>query len=333
MTYHEGTMKYVSYDPTKGITSLELESTTLPEPKDREVTIAVHAFGVNRADTLQRQGKYPAPPGESDILGLEVSGEISAVGNSVTKWSVGDKVCALVPGGGYAEFVNVDARHVMAVPDGVSLTQAAGITEVFLTAWQALVFLGELQKGDRALIHAGASGVGLAALQLCRFKGVKTATTASSDKKLAVCRKQGASLTINYKEQDFVEEIKSEWPEGVNFILDFVGGDYVNRNLRVLGRDGMMVYLAMLAGRYADKLDMALLLAKRARIQGSTLRNRDDDYKAALVEDFVTNAMPGFANGTLSVNVDTVLPIEQIQRAHQLLEQNATMGKVIVTWQ
>lgn len=326
-------MKYVSYDAKKGIGSLKLETTPLPERKEGEVTIAVKAFGINRADTLQRQGKYPAPPGESEILGLEVSGEISAVGDGASKWSVGDKVCALVPGGGYAEFVNVDARHVMPAPDGVSLTHAAGITEVFITAWQALVTIGNLQQDDRALIHAGASGVGLAALQLCRFKGVKTATTASSEEKLAMCRQQGASLTVNYKQQDFAEEIKSQWPEGVNFILDFVGGDYVNRNLRVLSRDGMMVYLAMLAGRYADKLDMALLLAKRARIQGSTLRNRDDDYKAALIDDFVTHALPGFADGTLTVNVDTVLPIDQIQRAHQLLEENATMGKVIVTWQ
>ncbi|MBU3022699.1 NAD(P)H-quinone oxidoreductase [Aestuariibacter sp. A3R04] len=325
-------MKYVTYEAGKGIPSLRLETTSLPALGKGEVTIAVEAFGVNRADTLQRQGKYPAPPGESDILGLEVSGEITSIAEGVDNWSVGDKVCALVPGGGYAEFVNVDARHVLPVPTSVSLTEAAGLTEVFLTAWQALTTFGSLKTGDRALIHAGASGVGLAALQLCRFKGVETATTASSEKKLAVCREQGAHLAINYKEQEFDEVIKSRWPVGVDFILDVVGGDYINRNLKVLKRDGMMIYLAMLAGRYADKLDMALLLAKRARIQGSTLRNRSDNYKAALVDDFVKHAMPGFANGALRVNVDTVLPVGQIQRAHQLLEDNATMGKVIVTW-
>ncbi|MEG3767517.1 NAD(P)H-quinone oxidoreductase [Alteromonas sp. 14N.309.X.WAT.G.H12] len=325
-------MRYVDFTPKDGPESLVIKTRPVPVVKDGEILIKVAAFGVNRADTLQRQGKYPAPPGESDILGLEVSGEVVEVGPNVTQWHSGDRVCALVAGGGYAEYVAVNATHVIPVPKNVSLIDAAGLTEVYLTAWQALFTIGGLQGSDRALIHAGASGVGLAALQLCRFKGIETATTASSTQKLNLCTEMGATLTINYRTEDFATVLREQWRDGVNFILDFIGGDYLNRNLKVLAQDGKVVYLAMLGGRYGDQLDMALLLAKRATIQGSTLRNRTDAYKASLIADFVTHGLQGFESGALQVNVDTVLNIDAVAQAHQLLESNQTKGKVIVKW-
>lgn len=325
-------MRFIDFEKGAGPESLKVSETDQPKPASGQVLVKVCAFGVNRADTLQRQGKYPPPPGESEILGLEVSGEVAEVADGESRWKVGDKVCGLVAGGGYAEYVAVNASHLMPVPENVSLTDAAGLTEVFLTAWQALFTIGELQPQNKALIHAGASGVGLAALQLCKLKGIATATTASSEDKLAQCRDMGAQVTINYKEQDFAAVLKETWPEGVNFVLDFVAGDYLNRNLKVLAQDGHIVYLAMLAGRFADNLDMALMLGKRARIQGSTLRNRSDSYKADLISDFCENGLPGFADGNLTVNVDTVLPVEDIATAHARLEANDTRGKIIVEW-
>ncbi|MEQ5808086.1 NAD(P)H-quinone oxidoreductase [Alteromonas sp. NFXS44] len=325
-------MRYIDFDKGAGPESLKISETDTPAIASGQVLVKVHAFGVNRADTLQRQGKYPPPPGESDILGLEVSAVVTDVADDVTQWRTGDKVCGLVAGGGYAEYVAVNARHLMPVPQSMSLTHAAGLTEVFLTAWQALFTIGNLQPQDKALIHAGASGVGLAALQLCKLKGIATVTTASSEDKLSQCSDMGANLTINYKEQDFAAVLKDTWPEGVNFVLDFVAGDYLNRNLKVLAQDGHIVYLAMLAGRFADKLDMALMLGKRARIQGSTLRNRSDAYKADLIRDFCEHGLPGFDDGTLTVNVDTVLPVEDVATAHARLEANDSRGKIIVEW-
>ncbi|MBU2978989.1 NAD(P)H-quinone oxidoreductase [Alteromonas sp. C1M14] len=325
-------MQYIDFTSGEGPEGLVIKTRSIPTVKAGEILIKVAAFGVNRADTLQRQGKYPPPPGESDILGLEVSGEVVQVGDNVTQWHTGDRVCALVAGGGYAEYVTVNAAHVIPIPQNVSLVDAAGLTEVYLTAWQALFAIGGLKASDKALIHAGASGVGLAALQLCRYKGVETATTASSTEKLNLCTEMGASLTINYRDEDFAAVLKEQWRGGVNFILDFIGGDYLNRNLKVLAQDGKVVYLAMLGGRYADQLDMALLLAKRATIEGSTLRNRTDEYKASLIADFIQKGLPGFASGALQVNVDTVLNVDAVAEAHRLLESNQTKGKVIVRW-
>ncbi|AXR06273.1 NAD(P)H-quinone oxidoreductase [Salinimonas sediminis] len=325
-------MQFINFNEGEGPQGLFLDNTAAPQLKPGKVIIQVHAFGINRADTLQRQGKYPPPPGESPILGLEAAGEVVAVADDVTQWRVGDKVFGLMPGGGYAQQASVDAGHLMPLPSGVSMEQAAGLAEVFLTAYQALFALCQVHRGERALIHAGASGVGLAALQLCRLTGVSTAVTASSATKLAHCEQLGASVLINYQEQDFAEVLKQAWPEGANAIVDFVGGDYLNRNLNVLATDGTIIYLAMLAGRYADKLDMGLMLAKRARVQGSTLRSRSDTYKSELINRFTTDFLGEFANKNLHVNIDTVLGVEQISQAHQRLEDNDTRGKIVVKW-
>ena len=325
-------MRYIDFDSDGGPQDMKIRTTESPIVTAGKVKIKVHAFGVNRADTLQRQGKYPAPPGESEILGLEAAGEVLAVADDVSRWKPGDKVFGLMPGGGYAEEAIVDSRHLMPVPSNLSMSQAAGLSEVFLTAFQAIFEIAATPAKGKALIHAGASGVGLAGLQLCKLADIQTAVTASGREKLALCQKMGASQLINYTQEDFAQILSDQWPEGVNTVIDFVGGDYLNRNLSVLAKDGTVVYLAMLGGRYADKLDLGLMLGKRARVVGSTLRSRSDDYKGALIEAFTDRFLGGFSTGDLRVNVDTVLPAEDIATAHQRLEDNDTSGKLVMTW-
>ena len=325
-------MQFVDYEQGQGPESLTISQTQRPVIKPGYVRVRVAAFGVNRADTLQRQRHYPPPPGESEILGLEVAGEVIEVGEHVSGWQAGDRVFGLVAGGGYAEEVVVLASHIMRCPASLSFEQCAGLAEVYLTAFQCLDLIGGVEQGQRALIHAGASGVGLAALQLCRYFGVETATTASSAKKLAHCEQMGASVCINYKEKDFQDVLKTVWPDGVEFVLDVVGGDYLNKNLGVLKQDGIIVYLAMLAGRYADKLDMAKMLAKRARIQATTLRNRSDDYKSALIQRFTDRCLQAFDNGELTVNMDTVFAVQDLSEAHRRLEENNSVGKFVGKW-
>lgn len=325
-------MRFVSYDKGQGPEFLRISQTDAPELKAGFVKVRVAAFGINRADTLQRQGHYPPPPGESEILGLEMAGEIIDVGDDVSGWHPGDRVFGLVAGGGYAEEVVVLASHIMRCPSSLSFEDCAGLAEVYLTAFQCLDLIGGVEQGQRALIHAGASGVGLAALQLCRYFGVEVATTASTEEKLRYCEKMGASVCINYKEKDFQDVLQTAWPEGVEFVLDMVGGDYLNRNLSVLRRDGIVVYLAMLGGRYADKLDMAKMLAKRARLQATTLRNRSDDYKTALVQRFSDRCLPAFDTGKLVVNMDTVFAVQDISEAHRRLENNDSVGKFVGKW-
>ncbi len=324
-------MKYIDFTEGQGPESLHVSAAAIPQLKPGQVLVKVAAFGVNRADTLQRQGKYPPPPGESSILGLEVSGTVEDYQGDCGVWRQGDEVFGLVAGGGYAEYVAVDYRHLMPVPAGMSLIDAAGIAEVFLTAFQSVFSIGELPQGGKVLVHAGASGVGLAATQLAAQRRCQIAVTASSEDKLAICKAQGANLLINYKQQDFAERVKAEIGE-VDVILDMVGGNYLNRNLKVLKRDGRMVYLAMMAGRYADNLDMALLLAKRASIIGSTLRNRDDLYKANLISAFSQQFLPDFVSGKLRVNLDSCIAAEQIGEAHRRLEANQSAGKLLGVW-
>ncbi|WP_394220636.1 NAD(P)H-quinone oxidoreductase [Alteromonas gracilis] len=298
----------------------------------KKVKVDVKAFGVNRADTLQRQGKYPPPPGESEILGLEVAGVVAEVASDVSEFKEGDKVFGLVAGGGYATEVIVNPAHLMLIPDGMPFYEAAGLAEVFLTAFQCLRTIAHIKPAERALIHGGASGVGLAATQLCRYWGVHSAVTASSQSKLTLCEDYGAEHLINYKQQQFDDVLTKVWPEGVDMVLDMVAGDYLNRNLKVLKQDGKLVYLAMLAGRYADNLDMALLLGKRASIIGTTLRNRSDDYKADLIRDFSTVCLPAFENKELKVNIDTHYHIDDIDKPHVRLENNDTQGKLVISW-
>ena len=325
-------MHYVDFEKgckPEALTVNERQGYSLSEGK---VKVDVKAFGVNRADTLQRQGKYPPPPGESEILGLEVAGVVSEVASDVSTFKEGDKVFGLVAGGGYATEVLVNPAHLMSIPEGMPFFEAAGLTEVFLTAFQCLRTIAHIKPAQRALIHGGASGVGLAATQLCRYWGVHSAVTASSKEKLSLCEQNGAEHLINYKQQAFDDVLNNEWPEGVDMVLDMVGGDYLNRNLKVLKQDGKVVNLAMLAGRYADNLDMALLLGKRASIIGTTLRNRSDDYKAELIRNFAAVCLPAFESGELKVNIDTHYQIDDVNKTHARLGNNDTQGKLVVSW-
>jgi putative PIG3 family NAD(P)H quinone oxidoreductase len=330
----KGSMRFIKHENGCAPNALEISQTKLPELEPGQALVKVSCFGVNRADTLQRQGKYPAPSGESTILGLEMSGEIVQIHAQPIKqqpFNLGDKVFGLVAGGGYAEYVAVNTEHLMPVPSNISLLEAAGIAECFLTAYQAMFIENNLQPKQHVLIHAGASGVGLAAIQLAKLKGCSVAVTASNQAKLDLCQQLGADLLINYKQQDFAVEVAKHW-QGCDLIIDFVAGDYLNRNLKLLNIDGNVLYLAMLAGRYADKLDMAMMLGKRATVKGSTLRSRSDQYKTHLIEKFSQACLADFSKHILIANIDSEFAAEDMGNAHQRIENNDTMGKLIGRW-
>jgi putative PIG3 family NAD(P)H quinone oxidoreductase len=332
-------MQFIKHENGCAPESLEICHTDMPTLVSGQVLVKVACFGLNRADTLQRQGKYPAPAGESDILGLEMSGEIIQIYPEQVRsqkmnhqpFALGDKVFGLVAGGGYAEYVAVHSQHLMPVPINMDMPQAAGIAECFLTAYQAMFIENNLQSKQHVLIHAGASGVGLAALQLAKRHGCAVAVTASSQEKLNLCKQLGADLVINYQQQDFAVEIAKHW-QGCDLIIDFVAGDYLNRNLKLLNVDGCVLYLAMLAGRYADKLDMAMMLGKRATIKGSTLRSRNNQYKAHLIREFSQTYLADFDNRKLVPNIDTEFSAKNVGKAHLRIENNDTMGKLIGCW-
>ncbi|MDF2177575.1 NAD(P)H-quinone oxidoreductase [Aliiglaciecola sp. CAU 1673] len=320
-------MRFIDYQSG----TLRIEQMPAPEAGVEEVIVAVEAFGINRADLLQREGKYPPPKGESPVLGLEVAGTVAELGAGVTGWKPGDKVCALVPGGGYAELVRVKAAQLMPIPDGMSMQSAAGLPEIFLTAYGALIRNGQLVAGQKVLIHAGASGVGSAAIQLCKVLGAKVAVTASSQEKLAFCQSLGADLLVNYRTEDVVEKILGQWP-GVDLIVDIVGGKQTNSNLKLLNLDGRIVQLAMLAGRLVQEFDMGRLLQKRATLMGSTLRNRSDEYKAHLVADLLAQHGPDFAQQRLQVPLDSTYKVSDLEQAHQRMVRNQNLGKMVGYW-
>ena len=310
---------------------MHLGETPKPVLKEREVLVKVRAAGVNRADTLQRKGLYPPPPGESEIMGLELAGEVAALGPGCTRRAVGDRVFGIVSGGGYAQYAAMDERLAMPIPEGLEFTQAAGVAEVFLTAHQALFWLAGLESGEWLLIHAGASGVGTAATQLAREAGAQVMVTASSKDKLAACRSLGAEVGINYKEQDFVAAAKEATDgAGPAVVIDFIGGEYFQRNLETLAPDGRMVMLATIAGGEAEKVNLRLILGKRLKIMGSTLRARSLSYRGGLTADFSRRWLPLFSQGRLRPVIDTVYPWDQAAQAHQRLEANLNTGKIIL---
>ncbi|CAF1435182.1 unnamed protein product [Rotaria magnacalcarata] len=316
--------------------NLYIGETDVPKIKDDEVLVKVHAFGVNRADTMQRKGQYPPPPGVTDIIGLEASGEIVLVGDKAKEqWNNGDKVMVLVAGGGYAEYVLAHMGCVMKIPEGISMIDAAGIPETFLTAYQGLRLIGNIKKGDIALIHAGASGVGTAAIQLAKFFGAKVATTVGSNEKIAYCKKIGADTAINYKHGPWVktlQEFTREWNKpGFDIVYESIGKDYVEANQEVLGVDSRWIVYSCQSGTEADKLSLSTLMRKRITLSGTVLRARSADYKTNLVKCFQNEAINGFLNGKLKVITDKTWPMEQIADAHKYMEDNLTMGKLVVT--
>lgn len=299
-----------------------------------EVLVSVVAAGVNRADLLQAAGRYPPPPGASEILGLEVAGVVVAVGDGVTQWSVGQPVCALLAGGGYAERVVVPAAQVLPVPDGVELVDAAGLPEVAGTVWSNLVMTAGLTAGQWLLIHGGASGVGSHAIQVARALGARVAVTAGSSDKLALCRDLGADVAIDYRAEDFVAGVRdATGGAGADVILDIMGAAYLDRNVDALATDGRLVVIGMQGGATAE-LNLGKLVAKRAGVIGTTLRARPVDGprgKGAVVAAVRASVWPMIADGRVTPVIGARLPIARAAQAHRLLASGEVAGKVVLT--
>ena len=323
-------MQAVIFDAPGDPEVLRIGEVQMPVPADKQVRIKVAAAGVNRADTLQRRGKYPPPPGASLILGLEVSGIVESVGKGCVKWKAGDRVMGLLSGGGYAEYVVMHEDMVMAVPESLNLIHAAAIPEVFLTAFQSLVWLAHLQPLETVLIHAGASGVGTAAIQLALALDAVPIVTASKEKH-NLCNHLGARATIDYKTSDFEVEVKNfTSDQGVDVIIDFIGAPYFKKNIELLKNDGRLILLAAMGGVKVEEFNLMNILSRRISVTGTTLRARTLDYQIRLTHDFLKFARPLFEDGSLRPVVDKVLSINDASMAHHLLEENKSAGKVLL---
>jgi len=300
-----------------------------PEAGPGELLVQIRAAGVNRADLAQRQGNYPPPPGASTIMGMEVAGEIAALGAGVADWRIGERVMALLGGGGYAEYVTVPAALAMRVPDNMSWEEAGGIPEAFLTAYLALFPLGDLTAGQAVLVHAGASGVGIAGIQLAREAGARVVATAGTDAKIAAVEALGA-VGVNYRTQDFAAIVAERTDgKGVNVILDFIGADHWERNLAALAMDGRIIVISSLSGGEVP-MNLGALMRKRAQVIGTTLRNRPLAQKVALTRALAEFALPRFADGRMKVVIDTIYPLADAAEAHRRMADNANTGKLIL---
>lgn len=308
---------------------LGVGESTIPTPKPDEVLIRVHAAGINRPDILQRQGLYPAPGDASPILGLEVAGEITEIGKDVTDWKIGDKVCALVNGGGYAEYSVAPAAQCLPIPDGFSFTQAAALPETFFTVWHNLFQRAQLKPGETLLIHGGTSGIGTTAIQLAVAFGVKVFATAGSAEKCQAIESLGA-VAINYREQDFVTEIKTQTQgQGANVILDMVGGDYIQRNFSAAAKDGRIVNIAFLNGSKIE-LDLMPVMLKRLTLTGSTLRAQSPQIKAAIAQELKQQVWPLLNKHAILPMIDSVFPLHDVVHAHERMESSRHIGKIIL---
>ncbi|QHT72136.1 NAD(P)H-quinone oxidoreductase [Rhodocytophaga rosea] len=323
-------MKAVLVHEPGGPEQLYLGEWEKPQPAAHQILVKVAATALNRADTLQRAGKYPPPSGASPVLGLEIAGQVVEVGTGVSRWKTGDKVFGLLPGGGYAQYAVIHEDMAMPVPKGMSMEDAAAIPEVFLTAFQALSWLGKLKSGEQVLIHAGASGVGTAAIQLASKMGANVMVTASATKH-QICLALGAYAAIDYKTESFdkkVQEITSG--KGVDVIIDFIAADYFTKNIDSLATEGRLVLLATLSGGKVTDFDLRKILSKRLQIMGSTLRSRSLEYQISLTREMAAFALPHFQKGTLQPVIDRILDWTQVQEAHRLMESNANSGKIVL---
>lgn len=325
-------MKYISITSPGGAEVLRVAEAPRPDPGSGEVLIRVHAAGVNRADVMQRQGKYPPPPSATQIPGLEVAGIVENVGSGVESLRAGERVCALLTGGGYAEYTVADAGSCLALPDNISMEQGAGIPETFFTVWSNVFDRAHLRAGETLLVHGGASGIGTTAIQLGKAFGAKVFVTAGSDDKCAACRELGADLAINYRSTDFVEACKEATDgRGVDVILDMVAGDYLVRNIEAAATDGRIVIIAGLHGYRADVNFLPVML-KRLTITGSGLRGRSPEFKAAVAAALKENVWPLLKSGALSPVIYRTLPAREAAQAHRMMEAGEHTGKIILTW-
>ncbi|MDQ6895290.1 MAG: NAD(P)H-quinone oxidoreductase [Actinomycetota bacterium] len=318
--------------PTPGdADALVLDEVPEPSPGADEVVVDVVSAGLNRADVMQRQGFYNPPPGASAYPGLEVSGRIAALGDGVTGWSVGDEVCALLTGGGYAERVAVPAGQLLPVPDGVSLVDAAALPEVVSTVWSNLFMTANLQPGEVLLVHGGSSGIGTMAIQLAREVGAQVAVTAGSAAKLDVCRELGASILVNYREQDFEQVVREATDgHGADVILDTIGAKYLARNVSVLAPNGRLVIIGLQGGRTGE-IDLGAMLAKRCALIATTLRARPLGEKAAIVAAVREHVWPIVAAGRVRPVIQGRYPLDQVAAAHREMEASTHIGKILLT--
>lgn len=312
--------------------SLNIGNAPTPKPAEHEILVKITATALNRADLLQRSGNYDPPKGASEILGLEMAGIVEKVGKNATRWQLGDRVFGLLPGGGYAEYCTIHEDMAMAIPDSLSFEEAAAVPETFLTAFQALDWLGKLQQKETVLVHAAGSGVGTSAIQLAHLFDANIITTAGTQHKLHKAKELGARYAYNYKKQNYAEEIIKELgPDSVDLIIDFIGEPYWEKNIEVLAMDGRVVYLSFLGGHKIQKTSLVPILRKRLSIMGSTLRNRSEDYKIALTKDFASKALSRFKDGKLKPVIDSTFDWTDTETAHQRMADNKNTGKIVLT--
>lgn len=325
-------MKAIEINGAGGPEVLQVTEREKPELKPGEVLVRVKAAGINRPDVSQREGNYPPPAGASDLPGLEVAGVIIEGDVSGTNHQLGDEVCALTPGGGYAEYVAVQASHCLPIPKGLSMIEAAGLPETYFTVWVNVFDRANLSKGETLLVHGGASGIGTSAIQIAKAMGNTVYATAGSDERVEAIEALGCDKGINYKTQDFVQEIRSLTNKrGVDVILDMVAGDYVSKNIRCLAEDGRLSMIAILGGRMGE-LDAAHIVFKRLTVIGSSLRPRSDEYKAKIARALEENVWPLIESGAIKPVVHAVFDYTEIQKAHEMMDAGEQIGKIIITF-
>lgn len=323
-------MRVVEVTKPGGAEALEFAERPLPAVAPDELLVKVTAAGVNRADVMQRQGNYPQPPGASDVLGLEVSGRVAAVGKDVSGWGVGDGVCALLAGGGYAEFCAVPARQCLPIPRGIELIDAAALPEVVLTVWTNVFERANLREGETLVVHGGSSGIGTMAIQLATALGSRVFVTAGSAEKCAACEALGAELAVNYRENDFLEVIReAAGKPGVDVILDMVGQAYLEPNISLLNSEGRLVLIALMSGAQSE-INLGDLMVKRLTVTGSTLRARSVDEKGAVVDAVRKQVWPLIETGLVHPVVYRRFPFSQVADAHRLLETSSHIGKLLL---
>lgn len=323
-------MRHIEHRPGGGAECLRVAEGPVPEPGPQDVLVRVAYAGINRPDVFQRSGSYPPPPDASPLLGLEIAGEIVALGAEVSGWAVGDQVCALTPGGGYAEYCVASAEHCLPVPAGLSLIEAAALPENYFTVWSNVFDRGRLQQGETFLVHGGSSGIGLTAIQLAKQFGARVLTTVGNAEKAEACRRAGADRVIHYHEEDFVEVV-AEFTQGngADVILDMVGGDYIPRNVKSLAIEGRLVQIAFLKGSRVE-LDTSPIMRKRLTFTGSTLRPRSRADKAAIAAALREQVWPLLEQGRCHPVIHATFPLAEAAEAHRLMESSKHIGKIML---
>ena len=324
------TMKYIDHGAGGAASCMQVKDGPLPAIKPGEVLIEVAYAGVNRPDVAQRSGRYPPPPGASPYMGLEVAGKVVAKADDVTQWNIGDSVCALTPGGGYAEYCAAPASHCLPIPKGMSLLEAAALPENYFTVWTNVFERGALKSGETILVHGGSSGIGITAIALAKAFGAIVYTTAGNGDKIAAVKKLGADAAINYREQDWVAEVAVlTAKKGVNLVLDMVGGDYIEKNLRSLAMDGRLVQIAFLHGS-KQEVDLMQIMTKRLTFTGSTLRPRTVEQKAAIAAALQTSVWPLIEAKKVGTIIHATYAMDEVQQAHELMEASTHIGKIML---